>query len=417
MWKLKRAVGVFLTWGGAAGIAFATLTPAANVPASNVFCFLCGEFAVLDALNNLLLFAPLGAGLALLGAPALRAVATMALASVVIEALQVTVLPGRDANVTDVAANTLGGAMGFVFAPRARLFLRPAPRAARALFSAWLALWLVAQAAFSYAMLPAATAGRYFGQIRRSLGGRPPYDGRVLAATLNGEPMLDREYTRDASVRLASAIASPDGLSVDVLTQPRDTVDRMSSIVRLVDDRQYELLVLSADGPDIAFRARSGARVLRLRSLVFRLPRGLAAHRDSAGPIPVRLHARHAAATVQMSAHSARNSQALELRLTPGMGWRVLLPVSLSVSDQRRERVLAALWTMLVALPGGFWGAAAVGRPRPLVWLALALPVALVGHLAIPRATGLDSPVAHEIVASVLGFVLGARLLRRSPSS
>jgi hypothetical protein len=118
-----------------------------------------------------------------------------------------------------------------------------------------------------------------------------------------------------------------------------------------------------------------------------------------------------------MSAHSTRETRTLELTLSPGMGWRVLLPFSWSVGEQRRERSFAVLWTMMAVLPGGFWGAAALNRRRLVVWLTLASAIALAGNLIIPRAIGVGSPITHEVGASILGLMLGALLFRRTPVS
>src|SRR5712691_3681451 len=107
-------VGRSLVVISAALIAFATLTPhAGSRPPFDPLCVVCGEFGGVDVVLNVILFLPLGLGLALAGARPLRAVGGMFAASLSIELLQLFVIPGRDSTIGDVAMNSVGGALGF----------------------------------------------------------------------------------------------------------------------------------------------------------------------------------------------------------------------------------------------------------------------------------------------------------------
>jgi glycopeptide antibiotics resistance protein len=68
-----------------------------------------------DIAGNVLLFAPAGVAVALRGSPFRRALLLSASFSIAIELAQLVLPSGREAQVTDVLANTAGGAVGFLF--------------------------------------------------------------------------------------------------------------------------------------------------------------------------------------------------------------------------------------------------------------------------------------------------------------
>jgi glycopeptide antibiotics resistance protein len=72
-----------------------------------------------NILGNVLLFAPLGAGLRLLGLRLRHAAAAGCALSVAIEAVQLAI-PGRTTSTADVLCNTAGAALGWWIASRAR---------------------------------------------------------------------------------------------------------------------------------------------------------------------------------------------------------------------------------------------------------------------------------------------------------
>ena len=115
-----------------AAILLATLPPDFSREAQNwTNCVLCGERGTADAIVNLILFAPFGAGLRLARLPPLRAILVGALLSALVELAQ-TVIPGRDPSLGDVLFNTLGTGFGFGLAACApRLARLPDPAAAR----------------------------------------------------------------------------------------------------------------------------------------------------------------------------------------------------------------------------------------------------------------------------------------------
>src|SRR5262249_19801775 len=110
------AAGAIVTIGSALLIAAATLTPGGDSAQLPLSCAVCDSFAGTDFVANIGLFVPLGVGLALLGLSVWRATGIALVASAAIEVVQFFLLPGRDASIRDVIANTGGAALGCAIA-------------------------------------------------------------------------------------------------------------------------------------------------------------------------------------------------------------------------------------------------------------------------------------------------------------
>jgi VanZ like family len=115
----RHRIGRLLAVVGLLFIAAATLTPlpqqSAAAAATPLWCLVCGEDGGVDVLNNILLFVPLGLGLRLMRLRTSHVVLLAASVSLAIELLQLIVITGRDASLSDLLTNTLGswtGALG-----------------------------------------------------------------------------------------------------------------------------------------------------------------------------------------------------------------------------------------------------------------------------------------------------------------
>src|SRR5262249_51292827 len=131
-------------------IATVTLTPGSQqVVAYQRPCvpLWCDDRPLLDLILNVVLFAPLAFGLRRAGLRSWRVVVALSAFSMVIELLQIRIIPGRDASVRDWMANTVGGAVGVGLAVTLQSWLRPSVARARQLSLtaavAWLALTLL----------------------------------------------------------------------------------------------------------------------------------------------------------------------------------------------------------------------------------------------------------------------------------
>src|SRR2546423_11761821 len=90
----QRRIGLIVILVSLALIAFATLLPEEGNPVPSL-CIICGTFGGVDAILNVLLFVPLGVGLALVGVRWRHAFLTVALLSMAIETAQLVAIPAR----------------------------------------------------------------------------------------------------------------------------------------------------------------------------------------------------------------------------------------------------------------------------------------------------------------------------------
>ena len=103
---LVIVIGLLTLWPNPSQAPLSATTP--------FFCFPCGDSGTSDLFRNIVFFIPLGIALGLQGVGAGTAlVISLALTSVV-EFLQYAVVPGRDAAMADIVANTVGGTVGAV---------------------------------------------------------------------------------------------------------------------------------------------------------------------------------------------------------------------------------------------------------------------------------------------------------------
>src|SRR5688572_20858857 len=95
-----------------------TLLPTYGTPGDTRYCLLCGERGLADFISNVVLFGPFGAALALRGATLRQGVTAGILFTGGIELMQLELIPGRDATIGDIVANTIGSAVGWVIGRR-----------------------------------------------------------------------------------------------------------------------------------------------------------------------------------------------------------------------------------------------------------------------------------------------------------
>lgn len=177
-----KAGGIALTLAGAAAVAWFTLRPDPTAVSSSRE----GCCSLTDIFQNLLLFAPMGAGLALLGLRTGAVLVIAALFSGAIETSQALWIAGRNAALSDVAANTVGSLLGVVvvhrWSTRARWWRWLAP-----FLAVSVVLWWLVAAFVVRPMIP----GPDLWSVRWGTDSleRPAFAGRVLDATFQGHPL------------------------------------------------------------------------------------------------------------------------------------------------------------------------------------------------------------------------------------
>ena len=200
---LVRRLGALLAVGGAAAILAATLSPnpqqATASAATPLLCLLCGEGGGTDVFLNLLLFAPMAAGLRLAGWPWRRVVAGSALLSLGVEYLQFAVVPGRDSSLSDLLTNTSGAALAAAIAPYLPGVVAPGPALARRLLACALAFQLGVMILSAIGFMPSVPSGPIRSECTSYTAALGAWTGRLESVALNGVTLPCDERVRDSA--------------------------------------------------------------------------------------------------------------------------------------------------------------------------------------------------------------------------
>jgi hypothetical protein len=411
---LRRA-GLVVAIASVAAIAVATLIPEPSAAAGSIFCLVCGSGGGVSAILNVFLFAPLGVGLALTGFPGKRALLGMCALSVLIEAAQFLVIPGRYSTIGDVLTNSLGGALGFAIGRYAPSLLRPPPRVALALGLGWSAVWIAIQTISAFGLSPAIPRSEYYGQIARQLGDFEQFPGAVVHASIGDVTVSDTRLPDSHRVRellLGGAI-------VTTTIVPARRTSGIAPIVRVADTREREIVLVAQADDNLLFGVRTGAAVLRLRPPAFALRGAFPAVSPSDSGLTndtLRVSARYSAREVWLSAQG-RISRESRIPIAASLGWTMFLPFQWFIEGTRTELVMSAVWIAALMLPLGYLGGGLVRFPRAhdatRIWL-VALPTAVlllyVGLASVPHTFGVAAAPARDWLAALVGILSGVAL-------
>jgi len=410
-----RRLGWFLAGASIILICVATLTPQPGHSETSPFCILCGSLGGVDAVLNVLLFLPLGIGLALSGARLRSALLAILIFSATIEVAQFLVISGRDPAIGDVLTNVLGGSIGFGLVRRFDVWWNPSRRDAARLSSFWVACWLAIQLLASYGLTPAFPSTRYYGQIARVFENMATFGGRVLSATIDTVSVPDFGY---AKTRQFHDLLE-HGAVVRAVVIPAGPTSRIAPIIRVADERQRQIVLLGQDRADVVFGVHTGAENLRLRPPLFRIA---GVFPSEGGPAGLRfsdtldLGGRYRASGVDIEAASRVATHSQHFILSSALGWVLILPKQWYLENTRTELLLGFVWLATLLLPLGYWSllaaAARTGETQsrfvPAVG-ALAI-VLFAGLVLIPRSFGLAQASLGAWLATALGLAVGVAL-------
>jgi VanZ family protein len=414
-----RRVGWLITTASLVAIAFATLTPEPPGPELSHLCLICGSFGSVDAVLNIVLFVPLGIGLALSGVPGKRAVLAMCVLSTLIETAQFLVISGRDSTLGDILTNTFGGALGFVTGRYPRVWLRPPPRIARTLVVAWAILWLAIQIVSNFGFTLSIPQSVYYGQIARTLGNFAIFPGNVVSTSID-DLQLPNAVVSD-SRRLQRLLL--DGAVTTATVTPAQPTLGIAPIVRVADAQRRQILLLAQDGYNLIFGVHTGATVLRLRSPLFALVGAFPAGSSNLPRVRTSLSVsgRYRAGQVRMRVQSASGSRDSRILLTASLGWTQWLPFQWFIEGTLGEHVVSWLWIACLVFPLGYWAAWArdFSRSQRSHWQMALAPlfgaaIIFAGLILIPHALGLHSVPIGDWAATFGGFLIGVGLGRRT---
>ena len=408
----RRRVARVTAGAMAAVIAIATLMPSRTEYTSpGLWCLFCGDAVGVDIILNIGLFVPFGVALVAAGMRPRTAILCACACSLAIEVLQVAVVTGRDSSVRDLLTNSLGGAIGAVLAGAARTLLRPQPRAARLIAAIW-ALGIVAvQGVGELSFVPAPTHLPYIGQVGRALRGLPPYPGRILSATLEGDRIANTMF-RDSGVA-AARLARRDGSPVAVNVVPLRHPDWVASIVRIIGFQRDEVLVVAQDDDGIVFGVRTHSAFFRLRPIRARLA-GVFSGDAVTGQLQadtIRIEAIQSAKHTEVRALNRDGVNVLRSLLTPGHAWRISAPWQTYITGTWRDAVAGALWLAVLFAPLGYWLArTSAGNRDRAAWRPRAIGLVIVALVVygLPWAAGTSLGAWHEAAGAIIGLATGA---------
>jgi hypothetical protein len=287
-----------------------------------------------------------------------------------------------------------------------------------ALGLSWSAVWLATQTISAFGFSPAIPRSEYYGQIARRLGNFEQFRGAVVRASIADVTVPDTRFPDSHRVRellvrgaIVTTTVVPAGLTSDI-----------APIVRVVDAREREIVLLAQNAEDLVFGVRTGAAALRLRPPFFALPDAFSAVSPSDGGLTTDTlvtSARYSAREVWLNAQT-RTSYDRHIPISASLGWTMLLPFQWFIEGTPAELVVSAIWIACLLLPIGYWGAGVVGFPRAqdatkirLMSATIALLLLYVGLVVVPHVFGVTAAPPSDWLAALTGILLGGALAPR----
>lgn len=385
-------------------IGWATLRPVESSTSLPAWCIICGDLGSVDFLLNIGLFVPLGVVLASTRRFSVAVLAGFAV-TVLVESLQWRLIPGRDASLGDILANTLGAVTGAGLARQSTSWLRATGATAQRL--AWQAGALTSLVVLAAAGLlrPARVSYPVWVQWTVPRAGMDVFRGTLASVDVNGTAI------RPAEELSADRWESPPGTSLFVRATIKGAVApsvRPALLVRVVNQRQ-ESFMLAQWGDAAVYRAHGEAARLRFRALVLGLDGALAAAVPGPphDPTTAIIEARSDGRTMSLSRMSGPDTMSVVLRRSVGLAWTLVLPKSVAISPSWWWAGTA--FCAALVLPVSFFSARSLTtRWRETAPTApAALVLALASFAAAPVAVGFPVPPMTEVAGLALGVAAG----------
>jgi len=390
-WSTGVLIGALLA------IAIATLAPGDPEGTTGGFaCVFCGDRALADFLINVILYMPLGVGLAMSGVRLSRIVLAGVLLSSSIEAVQV-ILPGRDASVGDVIANTLGTGLGALIVFASPRWLRPSRLTSNLFCLSASALAVATLALTGYLLGPSLPTGAYSVIWTPAEEGRPRYGGAVVRAAIGDISLRPARVEETDSIR--AILAGGARMEARIVVGPPPP--KSTALVLVRDDLMRKILALGVDRHDFVVSYRTRAADFQLDQPDVRW---VAAMDDLmvGDTTTVRIWGRRSQPCMALGTR-----QRCGFGFTVGSGWTLLFYAE-SFPNWLKLGLTGA-WVAGLLLPVGFWF-------RRDARSVAALVIVGVGLAVIPASTELVTTLWWEWIAAVVGVVLGL-LLRRAAVS
>jgi len=371
-------------------IAVATLIPTRQSTGTPFWCLVCGDYALADVVANVALFVPLGWAIARTPMRVRAGLAVVLTTTIGVELLQYAIVPGRDAAVSDILTNTLGGAAGMALPWLQRTIAESGARAlcAAILYGVLLLAGLGVGEAMEAVPLPRT--------LRWTEGtGRPsyvPFAGSLNAVGVDETPVDLNQWLNVPPRELAD-------IHVHLLSGRPDT--GLAQILVAWMPRGRGWIWLEQQDRDLRVHLASASDRARLRGHSTWLRAVMPA--TAGESVQVRLVVQPFAYRIVVGTrggHVVRDET-----ITPADGWRLFTPF-----EREREPwtwLLTAGWMAVLLGPLGYLASARSGATAVVAGV-----VAGVGLLVLPIAGGGAWPPVSAWCGATGGFLVGSRAAR-----
>jgi len=402
-----------LTAAALAFIAFMTLGKAESGLSFPGTCVFCGRLGGVDFVLNTVLFVPFGLGLMWLTGRWRRSAVIGAVTTLVIEALQWRLIPGRDASLGDLLANSMGTVIGVWLAVAGIRWLNATRMDARRLSAVASLLSVAAVYVSAWLLLPTQTRGQQWVQWTPRRQGLELFQGRLHAVSLNGieiRPIevLDPTRTFDTVTRALLVRANVSG--------PVPWARRQAIIVRIAND-QEEGFSLTQWRKSVVFRAHLAAAELKLRPLLVRLDSAFSSSATATNgennQFTIEAVSSPRDMMVKGESQAGGAATMIALRRTVGLTWALVLPWDIALSPSWWPA--SAGWLAALVFPVSFFNIRAARRQpdepgRVVTWWPTAIVMGAL--VVIPGVMGLSTLGPGEWAGVVFG-IFGALLIER----
>ena len=348
------------------------------------WCLACADLWLTDGLSNVVLFAPFGAALGLLGVRARWALVLSAGFSLFVEYMQsIGVPPARSATLADVVANAIGGIVGAAVVIRWRWVSASSSREATALSCVWVAGALAMLALTSVAVGP---RGRTVERATYRKSSYPHTPDLGWYGGLIDTAMVDAyvQTHRGTGPVIAEASQEPRVVSAAAMLRGREGGEAFVPIVFVhmpFSTSAIVTLAQHADAAELSVTRRAWDWGLAMPSLT--LP-GVFAGRTVNDPRVLRLSAVAAPDHLELHARAEHFAGDRTLPLTPTLGWAMIQ--TLIGFDSPFALVARLGWLAALIFPVGWW-AVQTGRRRSAA-LGGAAVVLVAGASSMPWLFG-----------------------------
>jgi hypothetical protein len=389
-----------------------TLTPAYGPTVDlDFWCLACGDLGGVDVVANIVLFIPLGFAFALALNRRWWPLATCVTTTVLIELLQIRVVPGRDASLSDILANSLGALVGVELAVRRRIMLWPTPAEARRLIVAWAVSFTLLGAATSWGLEQAFVPRSLWVQWMPLRAGYQRFTGKLLAFDINGV---------DLSARFPSPKLNIDKRLMSdswraTATVDRDGIQARPSVVARISEEVTQPFALEQRFWDLTCLQKTKSAELRFRSPRVALHDAFKAS-SGARPDIVRLICARENRALTAAIQAGNESREQVIPMSPSVAWTLFSPFDIPLSA--RTRWIGILWLMALILPAGYWASGAMrdtghARQRTMATVFGAVGAsAALGLLVLPSLAATAPAEWWEWAAALGALVLGSILSR-----